>query len=159
LNAIVLFLDFDGVLHPVGTPALDENFRLIDDPSLFCWRPILEQVLAPYPEVQIVVSSDWRRLFGDEALVALLGPSLGQRFIGVVNRYNESRAAEILAEVSQRKLCRWFAIDDHPSVLKASRAGDGRFIACSPYTGISDVSAQKELKRKLAAPNIAATRT
>ncbi len=50
----------------------------------------------PYSEVQIVVSSDWRRLFGDQALVALLGPSLGQRFIGVVNRYNDRERLKYL---------------------------------------------------------------
>lgn len=70
-----------------------------------------------------------------------------------------SRAAEILAEAAQRELCRWLAIDDHPSVLKARRDGDGRFISCSPQTGINDVSAQKELKRKLAAQKLAALRT
>ena len=31
----VLFLDFDGVLHQLGEPALDENFRLLYNPRLF----------------------------------------------------------------------------------------------------------------------------
>jgi hypothetical protein len=79
----LLFLDFDGVLHPVGERAFDENFRLIANPGLFVWRPILEQILVPFPSVRIVVSSDWRRLFDDENLIRLLGP-LGNRFAGVV---------------------------------------------------------------------------
>ena len=148
---IALFVDFDGVIHPYGIEAFDENFKLIANPVLFCWRPILEELLAPHPNVQIIVSSDWRRLFADEALVTLLGPDLGQRFVGVVNRYNNSRAAEIRAEAAQRRLCRWLAIDDHPSVSKARSAGDGRFIVCDSDSGISDVSVQNELRQKLAA--------
>jgi hypothetical protein len=46
----VVFLDFDGVLHPVGVPAVDEDFRLIENPGLFVWLPILERFAcaAPY---------------------------------------------------------------------------------------------------------------
>jgi hypothetical protein len=143
----LLFLDFDGVLHPVGERALDENFRLIANPGLFVWRPILEQILMPFPSVRIVVSSDWRRLFDDENLVRLLGP-LGSRFAGVVETYGSSRAAEIRTEASRRKASNWLAIDDHPSVVEAGKA-DGRFLACSPDTGLSDVGVQLELGRKL----------
>ncbi|WP_256095067.1 HAD domain-containing protein [Paraburkholderia nodosa] len=75
----VLFLDFDGVLHAYDELALDDNFRLIENPNLFMWCPVLERILAPFPEVRIVVSSDWRRLFDDAALIKLLGP-LGARF-------------------------------------------------------------------------------
>jgi hypothetical protein len=54
----VVSLDFDGVLHPVGVPAVDEDFRLIENPGLFVWLPILERLLAPHPTVWIIVSSD-----------------------------------------------------------------------------------------------------
>ena len=144
----LLFLDFDGVLHPVGEQALDENFRLIANPGLFVWRPILEQILVPFPSVRIVVSSDWRRLFDDENLVRLLGP-LGSRFAGVVETYGSSRAAEIRTEAGRRMTSNWLAIDDHPSVVEA-RKSDGRFLACSPDTGLSDVEVQHDLRRKLA---------
>ena len=147
---IALFVDFDGVLHPFGIEALDENFELIANPTLFCWRPVLEELLAPHPEVRIIVSSDWRRLFTDSVLVTLLGRDLGQRFFGVVNRYNESRAAEILAEVTQRRLRRWLAIDDHQTVFEARRAGDERFIPCDPALGITGTTAKSELRSKLA---------
>ena len=124
----VVFLDLDGVLHPVGVPAVDEEFRLIDNPGLFVWRPILERLLAPYPMVGIIVSSDWRRLFDDATLVRLLGP-LAARFVGVVECHGSFRSEEILAEVKRRGLKRWVALDDHPSVI-AAQARDARFIAC-----------------------------
>jgi hypothetical protein len=78
-----LFLDFDGVLHPVGERALDDDFCLIENPGLFIWRPIQEALLAQYPAVRIIISSDWRRLFDDATLIRLLGP-LSNRFAGVV---------------------------------------------------------------------------
>jgi hypothetical protein len=46
----VVFLDFDGVLHPVGLPAVDEDFRLIENPALSVWRPILERVACTVPD-------------------------------------------------------------------------------------------------------------
>ncbi|BCF89093.1 HAD domain-containing protein [Paraburkholderia largidicola] len=144
----IVFLDFDGVLHPVGVPALDEDFRLIENPALFVWRPILERLLAPYPMVGIVVSSDWRRLFDDATLIRLLGP-LAARFVGVVESYGPSRSEEILSEVKRRGLTRWVALDDHPSVI-AAQASDARFIACEPATGVSSVEVQRTLGLTLA---------
>jgi hypothetical protein len=143
----LLFLDFDGVLHPVDERALDGNFRLIANPRLFVWRPILEQILEPFPSVKIVVSSDWRRLFDDENLIQLLGP-LGNRFAGVVETYASSRAAEIRTEAGRRKATNWLAIDDHPSVAEAGKT-DRWFLACSPDTGLSDAGVQSRLVRKL----------
>jgi len=105
-DTAVVFLDFDGVLYPVGVPTTDENFRLIGNPDLFVWRPILERLLAPHPMVGIIVSSDSRRLFDDATLIRLLGP-LAARFFGVVDCYGSSRSEEMLAEVRRRGLhCR-----------------------------------------------------
>jgi len=143
----VLLTDFDGVLHALGEPALDENFRLIDNPRLFLWVPILCEILAPFPDVKIIVSSDWRRIVDDENLVRLLGP-VGNRFVGVMESYGGSRADEIKTEVRRRNLTRWLAIDDHPTVQVASRK-NWRFIPCHPESGLSCERVQQELERKL----------
>ncbi|MET3620106.1 HAD domain-containing protein [Burkholderia ambifaria] len=143
----ILFLDFDGVLHPLGEIALDENCRLIENPDLFRWRPILEQLLRPFPEIRIVISSDWRRLFDDESLVQLLGP-LGARFDGIVETYGPTRFEEILSEAERRKATNWLAVDDHPSVASAA-INDARFIACASDTGLSAVPVQQALRNAL----------
>lgn len=145
----VLFLDFDGVMHADGEEALDENFRLLPNPSLFCWRPILEEILSPHAEVRIIVSSDWRRLFDDDNLARLLGPALGPRVIGAVETFKDSRAAEIIAEATRRRLDRWLALDDHPSVVTVSKS-DKRFIACQPGLGLSSLNVQIQLRSRLA---------
>jgi hypothetical protein len=131
-------------LHPVGTPALSEDFKLLNNPELFSFLPVLEMVLAPYDDVRVIVSSDWRRLFDDAALVRLLG-NVGERFFGVVEHYNIVRAVEIQAEADRRKLARWNAVDDHPSVVHAAR-NDWRFVPTQPSLGLSDVVAQARLR-------------
>lgn len=145
---LVLFTDFDGVLHAADEPALDGAGRLRANAKLFVWLPILVNILQPYPEVQIVISSDWRRLLDDENLRRVLGP-LGPRFAGIVETWGVSRADEILTEVRRRRLTRWLALDDHPSVASASRR-DARFIACAPDTGMSAVEVQSALRSRLA---------
>ncbi|CAG9219307.1 hypothetical protein BCAR13_410044 [Paraburkholderia caribensis] len=146
---LFLFLDFDGVLHPVGEPALDDNFCLIDNPRLFVWRPILDALLAQYPAVRIIISSDWRRLFDDATLIRLLGP-LGNRFVGVAERVGSCRSEEILMEVRRRKLVHWLAIDDQASVV-AAQATERRFIACAPARGLSDMAVQRAVSDMLSA--------
>ena len=46
---MILFLDFDGVLHPEPSLAKDA----------FCRLPLIEEILQDFPQVQIVVSSAW----------------------------------------------------------------------------------------------------
>ena len=149
MSQVVLFLDFDGVLHPDGEAALDENFRLLPNPNLFCWKGLLHELLEPHPEVQIIVSSDWRRLFDDENLVRLLGP-LGNRFVGIVETLGGPRSQEILGEAARRSIERWVALDDHVSVHEAAKE-DYRFIACDPRFGISNPETQKRLSKRLLA--------
>jgi post-segregation antitoxin (ccd killing protein) len=145
--APVLFLDFDGVLHPLGEIAIDEYGQLIRNPYLFVWMPVIEQILDPFPQIRIVVSSDWRRLFDDASLVTLLGP-LGVRFDGVVETWGPSRLEEIRREAVRRQLTHWVALDDHPSVHEAART-DPRLIACASDTGLSARPVQQALQAAL----------
>lgn len=145
-----LFLDFDGVLHPYGEPALDDGFRLLDNPRLFQWTPILATVLEPY-DIDIIVSSDWRYLFDDEALKRLISP-LGTRFAGITPSnigVGRTRAEEILAYAEVLRLDRWLALDDDPCLLQWIQTGEVRFIHCPPAEGVSSAAVRAELKRHL----------
>lgn len=143
-----LYLDFDGVLHPFGELAIDECGLLLDNPNLFCWLPALAELLAPHPQVQIIVSSDWCRLFDDPTLMRLLGP-LGDRFAGVVDTRGASRALEIAQDAQKRGLAVWLALDDHDSVRAAARR-DRRYIPCHPDRGLADPAVQATLRTRLA---------
>ena len=73
---MILFLDFDGVLHPEydgqATPA----------DVVFCHLPRFEAVMRDYPEVEIVISSMWREQFPLDALRARFSPDIAGRIIG-----------------------------------------------------------------------------
>jgi hypothetical protein len=81
----VLFLEFDGVLHPASaahrfTPgnSLRQGVLAL---WLFRWAWILDELLLPHPEVRIVAHSNWRLFASDEELKSVLGP-LARRFVG-----------------------------------------------------------------------------
>ena len=53
----LLFLDVDGVLHPVGT---DYSFSS----RFFSHLPLLEELLQEFRSIDVVISSDWRLAIG-----------------------------------------------------------------------------------------------
>ena len=70
---MILFLDFDGVLHRFGD-------RITD----YCrFLPRLEAVLRDYPDVKIVVSSDWRKHHTLEELHGFFFADIGKRVVGL----------------------------------------------------------------------------
>lgn len=73
----ILFLDFDGVLHPFF-PAPDlpdaEN-------AYFAYWPRLQGVLDDHPHVELVVSSSWRSISPDK-WNAEVPASLKRRIVG-----------------------------------------------------------------------------
>ena len=123
---------------------MDDGFRLLTNAKLFCWLPILADLLAPYPDVRIIVSSDWARLFDDEALAKLLGP-LCARFAGIVEVRGQGRRLDIERDVAKRGLTRWIALDDDDSCKRAKR-----FIRCNPQFGVSEERVRQRLARTLA---------
>lgn len=142
-----LFLDFDGVLHADGEHAIGCDGALINNPELFKWIYVLNEILKDHPDVKIIVSSDWRLLFDDECLIQLLGP-LGVRFSGVVGCRNSNRYMEILQDAASRGIADWIAIDDHLTIYENTNL-DSRLIWCDPMYGISSKKTQDLLRSKL----------
>ena len=69
----ILFLDFDGVMHPDPCPKK----------SFFCQLPLIEAVLRELPQVDIVVSSSWRYDHQLEELKAFFSPDIRPLVIDV----------------------------------------------------------------------------
>jgi len=115
---LILFLDFDGVLHP--DPCTDEA-RLFEN------APRLEHVLAPYPRVFLVLSTAWRQTASYEQLLAPLPPPLARRVIGVTPNFGDFPSAAMLIPYRRQAECMrwmlqnrlqgqaWLALDDRPS--------------------------------------------
>lgn len=117
----VLYLDFDGVLHP------DEVYRVrgrivlqCDGMNLFEWAPLLAEHLEPYPDVRIVLSTSWVRVLSFKEARAWLPDALGSRVIGAtwhsaMDQFwwqNLSRYQQICLHAKRHRISRWLAIDD-----------------------------------------------
>ncbi|UCV20082.1 HAD domain-containing protein [Ferribacterium limneticum] len=75
---MIIFLDFDGVLHPETTLSTRVNFQHL---------PLLWRILRAVPEVEVVFATSWRNSHSLDQLVAIVtrggGEDLAHRFIGV----------------------------------------------------------------------------
>lgn len=119
----VLYLDFDGVLHPY-----EDEERRIDIPQhrLFQFAPLLEAQLEPYAQVKIVLSTTWVKNKTGPGALFYLSPGLQRRVIDAtwdqeIRAYRVpaedrqrplSRYEQIAADVAWRKPSTWFALDD-----------------------------------------------
>lgn len=144
----ILFLDFDGVLHPVSALV---GFRMrlpreaaIRHGRLFRWAQILEDVLYP-SNVGIVVHSSWRSLLPAAELQHLLGP-LGYRFIDIASR-NLHRWEGILAKVSECELmaAQWLILDDHGN--EYPEPPPPQLVLCDGEEGVWSESVQVSVRR------------
>ncbi len=73
----ILFLDFDGVLHP----------EHCHESRHFCCLPILEEALRQVPECRVVITSTWRLEQPYEALIRNFSPDIAAMIEGVNPRY------------------------------------------------------------------------
>src|SRR3569832_2469031 len=108
----VLFLEFDGVLHPMSAtarfaPVAPLKYR-IQEAWLFRWAWILEELLDAHPDVGIIAHSNWRMLATDEELQSFLGP-LAHRFIGSTPHGKRWKS---IAQVVENNHLRNFAVLD-----------------------------------------------
>ena len=146
----VLFLDFDGVLHPASAAmrfTLAKPLqRSVQQAWLFRWAWILDELLAAHAEVGLVVHSNWRYLAADEDLRGFLGP-LSRRFIGSTPL---GPRWEGIAQVVQDNHLRDYRILD--PVPAAFPPGTVELIACDPEVGLKDHKVQAQVDAWLRAP-------
>lgn len=79
---MILFLDFDGVLHPDAVYLERGRPVLRAEGELFMWSGLLIDALASHPEVRIVLSTSWAREFGFTRARRYLPAGLRSRVIG-----------------------------------------------------------------------------
>ncbi|MCV2419242.1 hypothetical protein LNV47_01395 [Paucibacter sp. DJ4R-1] len=130
----LLFLDFDGVLHPAGgAPGTCMPFE---------WLPTLEELLEPAPDVFLAVHSSWREVHAMEYLKDFLGP-LGSRVLGAVPHGPKSTAIQSFLK-SNPAVQDYRILDD--SAAEFSSDLSTRLLACKPLMGIQDPAVQLKLK-------------
>ncbi len=136
---MLLFLDFDGVLHPqydgVPTPVGE----------VFCHLSRFEEIMRDFPSVEIVISSTWRNQFTLEELRSRFSPDIAARIIGMTpqaehadgNYLPTRREAEILdwLTTAGRTDAAWIALDDAAWQFDKHRE---RLVTCTWYVGLND---------------------
>ncbi len=119
---LVLYLDFDGVLHHENVLWHPRRGAYAGPPgfTLFEHAALLNELLAPFPEVGIVLSTSWVRTYGCYGAAKRLPPGLQNRVLGATfhSQMNEEsfvarpRGQQVLADVARRRPLDWLALDD-----------------------------------------------
>jgi hypothetical protein len=110
-DSVVLFLDFDGVLHPRGGALAGERFSKKSMLEELLREPALLHIL-------LVISSTWREAYPLKSLVSIFSEDIQPRIIGATPILNDIDAAyqryrEIKAWLIRHpEVNRWVALDD-----------------------------------------------
>jgi hypothetical protein len=141
--AMILFLDFDGVLHE--DPCFDPG-------RLFAQAPELARSLEPFPEVRVVLSTSWRAQRATGELAGLLPDGLRQRVIDATPLATSPETPAALRPYRRHAECAtwlrtrgheatpWVAIDDRPSLFAPHCE---QLILCDSNVGFVDATARR----------------
>lgn len=160
----MLFLDFDGVLHPdevyryrkrgivLKTANLPDAFQHLD---LFCYADILSDALDEFDHVRIVLSTSWVPVLGYTQSLARLPEALRRRVIGATYhsrhtpRWNDqTRYEQIREDVLYRGLgSDWIAIDNDDEGWPDEQRD--HLVHTDDNAGVADDAVLDQLKRLL----------
>lgn len=142
-GTMILFLDFDGVLHE--DPCFEEA-------RLFARAPDLAQALEPFPEVRIVLSTSWRTERTLAEMSQPLPESLRARVIDATPLITASDSPAALRPYRRHAECAcwlqrqgheqtpWFALDDRPSLFAPHCE---QLVLCDSNVGFVDATARR----------------
>lgn len=146
---MILFLDFDGVLHPEPC---------YDDTQLFCHRELFESVIRECPDVEIVISSTWRHKRSLDEIRSLFSPRVSEKIVGVtpnwadllelqavIGQYPRHVEVEGYLRQSGKPWQEWVALDDRGYWFKPFLRN---LVRCDPAVGMTPEIAES-LKIKL----------
>jgi hypothetical protein len=168
---MILFLDFDGVLHPTDVYLKKGRPTLHGEGELFMWAPQLIEALAPYPHVKIVLSTSWVRVRGFTRTRRALPEALRARVIGAtwhsgvreVDFFSQPYSSRLTATpiwydkatrfqqieryVSLANVQQWVAIDDlHEHSKDWNAAYEAHLVKTNHQRGLSDPVALANLQ-------------
>lgn len=152
----LLFLDFDGVLHPDSVYLAQGRPTLRADGHLFMWVGILEKLLAPYPDIEIVLSTSWVRWRSYSRTRMVLPDGLRRRIVGAtwhsrmdLQEWTEfTRYQQIRRYLRHRHNTPWLALDDDDEGWPDAERD--HLICTEPDRGLSDLETQQQLQAALA---------
>lgn len=132
----VLMLDIDGVLHPGQSGTL-------------IYLPLLEAWLRAHPDVDVVISSNWRETHTLDELRNFFSIELRERVIGCTPVLPDcTRLDEILCVVREYGVTQWAALDDRVQEFPDTR----RLVATEYLDGLTGESLLQLTRVMWAAP-------
>jgi hypothetical protein len=161
---MIVFLDFDGVLHPDATFLVKGRPTLKTTGELFIWAPLLVNVLSDFAEVKIVLSTSWARELSFSRARRWLPDSLRARVIGATWHSSmafhpdgfrlpqtwwdtATRYQQIKRYANRAGLADWVAVDDQPQGWGAEDLD--KLVHTNSETGLSDPAALALLAARL----------
>jgi hypothetical protein len=140
---MILFLDFDGVMHPANKQ------------DLFCREEHLVRVLFDFPGVEIVISSSWRETHSLKNMRSFFLTDLRSRIVGVTSVFEICNAVDVLG-VRFDEITRyladtgnprrpWVALDD---ALELFPVECPQLVLCASEIGFNNDS-ERELRNAL----------
>ena len=143
---MVLFLDFDGVLHEYGA----QEGNLLRHASLFA------EILREHKNVAVVIDSEWRRTESISQLAGYFPIDVADRFIGVTGKGPSGlrqRERECWAWlVSHGRVNEhWIAIEDNLDNFGPDLPGFGAVLFVDPAVGL-DATACSKLRTMIELP-------
>ncbi|MFM0185572.1 HAD domain-containing protein [Paraburkholderia nemoris] len=159
-----LFVDYDGTLHS-GHALLDADGQVTLESGrpLFEYAPLLVEMLEPYRDVEIVLTTSWLQTLSTEKVISYLPPDLTRRVVDTTRdrkarfsyMQNGSGRTDIITSYAYgKRLKNWLAIDD--SVYGVYHFGREpgelvrNFVLLDSTRGISDEGAQQRIREWLA---------
>jgi hypothetical protein len=159
---VILFLDFDGVLHPDAVYLRQSgHIELRAEGALFMWADRLTTALEPYPDARIVLSTSWARHLGFSRARKALPADLAARVVGAtwhsamgkgwpdyIAWDKQTRFEQIAAYMSRLPApVPWLAIDDDDRGWPDAQRSN--LVFTDGPAGLSAEDAQADLSRKL----------
>ena len=145
----VIFLDFDGVLHPPSAiagakPPLRPSEIRRRWPLALQHLHILRKLLEGHADIAIVVSSSWRLFFSDVELGELLSP-ISAWYGGSIGRPNSGRADAIREWIGSNPIKDFAVLDDKQEYFPGPPDSWPTLILCDGELGLSEERVQQRL--------------
>lgn len=147
LKQRIIFLDFDGVLHPPkaiagAKPPLTPKQILLGWPETFKHLYLLANLLNGHEDISVVVSSSWRLFLSDTELLEILRP-IENWYEGSIGQPGLGREEAIREFISINEISDFIILDDVPKFFKDVWTN---LIICPAEEGISDDYVHSRLK-------------
>jgi hypothetical protein len=128
----VIFLDFDGVLHPADYLRFNEvdGELVFGSDARFCWAGMLWDLIKNH-DCGLVIHSSWRTSFDLAEIKEMFSSELASRIRGAT--VGGARFHSIQAYVEAHRLSKYLILDDAPEEFPSDLQA---LVVCHPERGI-----------------------